>query len=168
MIHRVVNSDDITAMWEAISMADLAMSQGEPPFGAVIVNSEGIVVAKAHDQVNTDHDMTSHAETLTVRLACKAQGADLSGHTLYTTCEPCPMCYTSAWLARVDRIVYATTMAQVNDVLGDSQREIRMSVETINDYTDQPLALRQGVLEEECMALFLRYAESKNSECKPL
>jgi tRNA(adenine34) deaminase len=163
MSDREVNSGDITAMREAISMANLAMKLGEPPFGAVIVNSQGLVVAKAHDQVNTDQDMTSHAETLTVRLACKAKGADLSGHTLYTTCEPCPMCFTSAWLARVDRIVYATTMAQVNVVLGDSQREIRMSVETINDYTDQPLALQQGVLEKECMALFMHYAESKSS-----
>lgn len=144
-------------MSSAISMANKALDLGEPPFGAVVIDQGGQLVASMHDQVNTNADMTAHAETLVIRSASKASGQDLSGHTLYTTCEPCPMCYTAAWLAHIERIVYATTMEQVYGILGPGQRELRIPVTSMNN-NDEPIMLEQGVLEEECLKLFRCYA----------
>lgn len=79
------------------------------PFGAVVV-MDGKVVAEGWNQVTSTNDPTAHAEVVAIRRACTALNRfDLRGATLYSSCEPCPMCLASALWARVDRIVYANT-----------------------------------------------------------
>ena len=79
------------------------------PFGAVVVMA-GKVVAEGWNQVTSTNDPTAHAEVVAIRRACTALNRfDLRGATLYSSCEPCPMCLSSALWARVDRIVYANT-----------------------------------------------------------
>lgn len=79
------------------------------PFGAVVV-MDGRVVAEGWNQVTSTNDPTAHAEVVAIRRACTALNRfDLRGATLYSSCEPCPMCLASALWARVDRIVYANT-----------------------------------------------------------
>ncbi len=79
------------------------------PFGAVVV-SGGRVLAEGWNQVTTANDPTAHAEVVAIRRACQAMGTfSLAGATLYTSCEPCPMCLSSAYWARIARIVYANT-----------------------------------------------------------
>ena len=79
------------------------------PFGAVVV-MDGKVVAEGWNQVTSTNDPTAHAEVVAIRRACAALNRfDLRGATLYSSCEPCPMCLASALWARVDRIVYANT-----------------------------------------------------------
>ena len=79
------------------------------PFGAVIVR-EGEILAEGWNQVTSTNDPTAHAEVTAIRLACEAIGDfSLQGATLYTSCEPCPMCLASAYWARISRIVYANT-----------------------------------------------------------
>jgi guanine deaminase len=77
------------------------------PFGAVIVTADG----QAFDGVNrvtASNDPTAHAEVTAIRRACSELATfDLSGATLYTSCEPCPMCLASALWARVERVVFA-------------------------------------------------------------
>jgi tRNA(Arg) A34 adenosine deaminase TadA len=138
----------------AIDQARMAMANGEPPFGVVIVDAAGKVVAANYDRVHSLGDLSAHAEVLTVRDACRLRGPDLSGCILYTTCEPCPMCYTTAWLARIDAIVYGTSMAAVHARVGDAQREMRVPVEVINDMGPEPIGLLGGVEAEACLALF--------------
>jgi tRNA(Arg) A34 adenosine deaminase TadA len=70
------------------------------------------------------------------------------------------MCYTAAWLARVEAIVYAATMDEVHALLGDAQRELRVSVERMNALTDEPLALVSGVCRDSSLALFERWARN--------
>lgn len=82
------------------------------PFGAVIVR-DGEVLAEGWNRVTSENDPTAHAEVTAIRRACAAIGDfSLRGATLYTSCEPCPMCLASAFWARVDRIVYANTRSE--------------------------------------------------------
>jgi len=83
------------------------------PFGACIVAADGRLLADGWNQVTSTHDPTAHAEVTAIRTACKAVGDfQLTGATLYTSCEPCPMCLASAYWARVDRIVFSNTRAE--------------------------------------------------------
>lgn len=92
---------------EALRLADRNVAAGGGPFGALVVH-DGRTVATGINRVTIDLDPTAHAEVTAIRGACSALGRfSLAGCTLVTSCEPCPMCLTSALWARLDRIVYA-------------------------------------------------------------
>ena len=97
---------------EAIKIASDNVERGGGPFGAVIVK-DGEIIAGCHNRVTLDNDPTAHAEVNTIRTACKKLGTfDLSGCTIYTSCEPCPMCLGAIYWARLDRIYYGATRAE--------------------------------------------------------
>ncbi|UTT69032.1 nucleoside deaminase [Arthrobacter sp. DNA4] len=100
-----VTAEQFLARSIRLATANVLNSGG--PFGAMIVTADG----KTFDGVNrvtADNDPTAHAEVTAIRTACRELGTfDLSGATLYTSCEPCPMCLASALWARVSRVVYA-------------------------------------------------------------
>ncbi|MGB3829306.1 MAG: nucleoside deaminase [Ornithinimicrobium sp.] len=92
---------------EAVEHARQNVLNGGGPFGAVIVE-HGEVVARAANRVTQDNDPTAHAEVLAIRAACLIRGDfQLRGMTLYSSCEPCPMCLATALWARVDRVLFA-------------------------------------------------------------
>lgn len=101
---------DALFMQHAVTLSRDHMARGAGgPFGAVIV-LDGRVVAEGWNQVTSTNDPTAHAEVVAIRRACAALGRfDLAGATLYSSCEPCPMCLSAALWARVDRVVYANT-----------------------------------------------------------
>jgi guanine deaminase len=77
------------------------------PFGALIVR-DGRVLAEGQNRVTATNDPTAHAEVVAIRAACQAIGDfSLAGATLYTSCEPCPLCLSAALWARIDRVVFA-------------------------------------------------------------
>src|SRR5262245_7781926 len=79
------------------------------PFGAVVVHGDR-VIARAHNRVTSRPDATAHAEVEAIREACAALATHaLAGCTLYASCEPCPMCLSSMYWARIDRVYYAAT-----------------------------------------------------------
>ena len=89
----------------ACNMAAQNVLEGGGPFGAIIVDAEDYVVGKGCNRVTLDCDPTAHAEMVAIRNACKNVGKfDLGGCTLYTSCEPCPMC-----LSRVKTVYYGNT-----------------------------------------------------------
>ncbi len=147
-----MNDDD--GMSHALDQARAAIAAGEPPFGVIVVDPLGNIVARTTDQVRTLHDMTRHAEIEAVRAACAILGPDLTGTTLYTTCEPCPMCFTAAWLARVSRIVWGSTMAEVAAIMGPGQRELSVSAIKMNELGGNQIEVRGGVRADDCLALF--------------
>lgn len=104
------NPDDVRFLAQAVALSRTHMQAGQGgPFGAVIVR-DGVMIAEGWNEVTSSNDPTAHAEVVAIRRACAALGAfSLKGATLYTSCEPCPMCLASAYWARVDRIVYANT-----------------------------------------------------------
>jgi biuret amidohydrolase len=145
---------DSAMMERALGVAERARVSGEPPFGALIVGPDGRVVSQANDEVRAGRDLSLHAEVLAVRRACREVGSSLHGHTLYTTVEPCPMCFTAAWLARVERLVFGATMADVARVTRGAQRELMVPSARMNELSGEPLELEGGVFAERCASLF--------------
>ncbi|MBG6056231.1 guanine deaminase [Salinibacterium sp. CAN_S4] len=97
------------AQWleRTIELATSNVGSGGGPFGALIVR-DGELVAEGQNRVTANLDPTAHAEVVAIRAACQAVGDfSLAGATLYTSCEPCPLCLSAALWARVDRVVYA-------------------------------------------------------------
>lgn len=91
----------------AIALATENVAAGGGPFGAVIVR-DGMMLAEGQNRVTATLDPTAHAEVVAIRAACQAVGDfSLAGATLYTSCEPCPLCLSAALWARIDRIVFA-------------------------------------------------------------
>lgn len=91
----------------AVALALANVAEGGGPFGAVVVR-RGLMLAEGRNRVTRDRDPTAHAEVEAIRAACRAVGDfALPGATVYSSCEPCPMCMSAALWARVDRIVFA-------------------------------------------------------------
>jgi tRNA(Arg) A34 adenosine deaminase TadA len=109
----MLNLDDELHLASAIALSRDRMREGlGGPFGAVIVR-DGKVLARGWNEVTSSNDPTAHAEVVAIRRACSELGDfRLTGATLYTSCEPCPMCLASAYWARISRIVYANTRDQ--------------------------------------------------------
>lgn len=138
----------------ALGVAEQAIARGELPFAAVLVDRQGKMVLSEHDRVFEKDDPTQHAESRLVRIACGRYGPNLSEFTLYTTCEPCAMCFTSAWLAGIRRIVTGTNMVAVCERSGGRHREMSVPAGRMNEWNGGDVELLEGVLAEECLALF--------------
>mmetsp|Transcript_4682 Transcript_4682/g.8511 ORF Transcript_4682/g.8511 Transcript_4682/m.8511 type:complete len:184 (+) Transcript_4682:105-656(+) len=95
----------------AVQEAKEGVERGEGgPFGAVIVNSEGQVVSRAHNMVLQTNDPTAHAEMKAIQKASSRLGKfDLSDCKIYTTCEPCPMCFGAIHWAKIPMCIYSAT-----------------------------------------------------------
>lgn len=93
----------------AIKLASDNISMGGGPFGAVVVK-DGVVVGKGQNKVTPNNDPTAHAEVMAIRSACSnLRTFNLTGATLFTSCEPCPMCLSAALWARISKIVFGVT-----------------------------------------------------------
>ncbi len=94
-------------MQRAIVLSKESVQHGGGPFGAVIAR-DGQIVAEGSNSVTMLCDPTAHAEVTAIRNACKKLGTfDLKGCTIYTSCEPCPMCFGAIYWARLDAIYMA-------------------------------------------------------------
>jgi guanine deaminase len=92
----------------AVQLATDNVSAGGGPFGAIVVDAAGTVIGEGQNRVTRDLDPSAHAEVQAIRAACQAVGDfALPGATLYTSCEPCPMCMATTLWARIDRVFYA-------------------------------------------------------------
>jgi tRNA(Arg) A34 adenosine deaminase TadA len=117
-----MDPNDERFLREAIALARAGMDRNEGgPFGCVIVK-DGRVIGRGNNRVTSSNDPTAHAEVVAIREACQALGAfQLDGCTLYTSCEPCPMCLGAIYWARPDRLVFAATRADAADAGFDDQ-----------------------------------------------
>lgn len=103
-------------MLRAIELAKESVKKGGGPFGAVIVKNNQII-AEGANRVTLDNDPTAHAEVSTIRIACKAlKTFDLSGCEIYTSCEPCPMCLSAIYWARINKIYYGCTKSDAKNI----------------------------------------------------
>lgn len=122
------------------------------PFGALIVHTKtGAPLLQATNAVMPENDPSSHAELRTVRLACrKLRSPSLAGYTMYSTCEPCPMCMANALWARLDRVVYGATIA-------DASRfclQIHIAAREVARRADMQCEIAGPVLRRLCVSLF--------------
>jgi len=97
-------------MREAIELSKHSLTQKHGgPFGAVIIR-DGKIVARGWNRVIGTHDPTAHAEVVAIRAACrKLKRFHLQDCIIYSSCEPCPMCLSAIYWARLSRVFYAGT-----------------------------------------------------------
>lgn len=115
--------DHAAFMREAIAAARQASEgEGGGPFGAVVVR-EGIIIGRGRNQVTLTRDPTAHAEVQAIREACALVGDHrLSGCSIYSSCEPCPMCLGAIYWARLDSLYYAATRDDAAAIGFDDRR----------------------------------------------
>ncbi len=96
-------------MKRAIELSIKSVNNGGGPFGSIIVKGDKII-AEGSNKVTSNNDPTAHGEIVAIREACKKlNNFSLNGCELYSTCEPCPMCLSAIYWARIDKIYYANT-----------------------------------------------------------
>jgi tRNA(adenine34) deaminase len=136
--------DGVEAMRTALSEAESAVSHGDIPIGAVLLDSDGRIVAQNHNRREELGDATAHAEMLVISQRSRELGDwRLLGHTLVVTLEPCAMCAMAAVWARIDKIIFGA--ADLNTGAAWSLFNIPQ-----DERLNHRIELEQGVLEEEC------------------
>lgn len=140
---------------EIMQVAIAEARQSKTPFGAVIAK-EGEIMAQAGNTVQPDSDPTAHAEVNAIRqLTQKLGNASFEpGYTLYTTCEPCPMCAATCIWAGLSEIVYG---AGADDFPDGNPNLIDLRCQTVIDRTPSEIKIRGGVLKAECKQLHADY-----------
>ena len=144
----------------AIRVAREGMAAGQSPFGSVIVR-DGQVVAAAHNTVWRDTDPTAHAEVNNIRAASRAlKTIDLPGCTLYSTCEPCPMCLSAIHWAKISRVVYG---AEIADAAAAGFSELCVPARELARMGGSQVEVEGGLLADECRALFEEFRRARRS-----
>ena len=139
---------------EAINEAKLAAEKGEVPVGAVVV-SDGRIIGRGHNRVESLNDPTAHAEILAIG-AAGDQGQDwrMEGATLYVTLEPCTMCSGAILLARVSKVVFGAADPRAGAVASTAR------LLEGNPY-NHGVEIVGGLLAEECGALLKEFFRKK-------
>ena len=127
---------------------------GQTPFGACIVK-DGQILACGHNLVWATTDITAHGEMTTLREACRRAGTiDLSGATIYSTTEPCPMCFSAIHWARIARIVFGASIA---DAQAAGFNELTISNDVMKAKGGSAVVVEGGCLRAECASLFAEW-----------
>lgn len=146
------DAHDAEFMRQAIRLARIALERGDTPVGSVVV-CDGRIVGEGIEAVQSEKDLTAHAELKAVREACRIlDSLDLAGCTLYTTVEPCFMCSFVIRSAHLSRVVTGKAVPHIG---GISSNHPILVDPGIPNWPPPPLVLT-GVLEEECRAFFTR------------
>ncbi len=146
-------SVDLQHMAALAAFTARSMKTASPrPFGASIVQSEsGRMLLRVLNAVRQEFDPSAHAEVRAIRLATKRlKKISLAGYTLYTTCEPCPMCMSAALWAGLDRVVFGATIEDANRHCN----QILIPAAEVAARADMSCILEGPLLREECYALF--------------
>ena len=130
------------------------------PFGACIVK-DGNIIGRGSNHVLKNNDPTAHAEVMAIRDACKnINSYDLSGCELYTSCYPCPMCFSAIIWANIDTIYYGNTKEDAENI-GFRDKFIYDIITKINNKEDIPLKL-ESIDREETIKTFNDYVNKED------
>ena len=143
-------------MREAIRLSVAAMRRGQGgPFGAVVVR-RGRIIGRGSNRVIAANDPTAHAEIIAIRNACrKLRTFELNDCDLYTSCEPCPMCLSAIYWARIRRVFYGNTRADAARISFDDAAIYR---EVAKPISKRKLTMTQ-LLRDEALAAFAEWQE---------
>jgi tRNA(adenine34) deaminase len=148
-----MNSEEL--MQQAIQVAKSALSTGDVPVGAVIVNKDGVIVGKGFNEREANNDPTAHAEVVAIRSAAsRLQNSRLDGCTIIVTLEPCAMCAGAIAQSRISKLIFgawdekAGAVGSIWDVLRDPRSIFKVEVTS-------------GVLEDECAVLLKDFFSDK-------
>jgi tRNA(adenine34) deaminase len=139
----------------AIDVAHTATDAGDVPVGALVINSDGIVIGRGFNEREANNDPTAHAEIVAIRsAAARLQKSRLDGCILIVTLEPCAMCAGAIAQSRISKVVFgawdekAGAVGSVWDVLRDPRSIFKVEVQA-------------GVLEAECAELLTNFFKDK-------
>ena len=144
--------DVLYYLMEANREAAASRASGNTPFGAVLVNAEGEIVLRQGNAEHDLHDATAHAEFVLASRASRRFDKDyLWNCTLYTTCEPCPMCTGGIYWANIGKIVYGITEERLLEMTGadDKNPTFHMGAEKVIAAGQKPIALEGPIPEAE-------------------
>lgn len=139
----------------ALEEAAIAFTEGEIPVGAILVDSQGSILAKAHNRKESLYDPTAHAEILVIREGTRRiQNWRLKGSSLYVTKEPCVMCAGALVSARISRLVYSC-----DDPKGGAVKSL---YQIPNDKRlNHQVKITSGLLEEDCAAMLKAFFKGR-------
>lgn len=138
----------------AIAKARQGIRGGQTPFGACIVKNRR-VVACAHNRVWKNIDATAHAEVTAIRQACRRLGTiDLSGCVLYSTCEPCPMCFGAIHWAKIKKVIFGSA---IKDARRAGFSELNIPNRRMKQLGHSPVDVVGELLAEESRRLFAEW-----------
>jgi len=142
---------DRTFMTRAIELAKMGVEMNlGGPFGCVVVKDD-IIIGEGNNRVTSTNDPTAHAEIVAIREACKSLDAfQLDGCTVYTSCEPCPMCLGAIYWARPERVFYACTREDAANI-GFDDDFIYEELEKANDQREMVL---MNLMRDEALEVF--------------
>ena len=146
-------SFDLERMATLVAFTARSMRTESPrPFGASIVDTKtGALLLSALNAVKQENDPSAHAEVRAIRKATKRlRQISLAGYTLYTTCEPCPMCMSTALWAGLDRVVYGATIEDANRHCN----QIQIPATEVAARSDMHCVVDGPLMRDECYALF--------------
>ncbi len=148
------NSEELMRM--ALEVAHAATERGDVPVGAIVINSDGVVIGKGFNEREANNDPTAHAEVVAIRnAAARLQKSRLDDCTLIVTLEPCAMCAGAIAQSRINKVIFgawdekAGAVGSVWDILRDPRSIFKIDVTS-------------GVLEKECAALLTDFFKDKS------
>jgi tRNA(Arg) A34 adenosine deaminase TadA len=152
---------DESFMRLSLETAKEGVNRGNTPFGAVLVK-DGKVAVKAHNRVWQDTDITAHAEIILLREGCRILNTvDLKGCVLYSSCEPCPMCFSAIHWANVSRVVYG---ARIEDAESLGFRELSISNARMKELGRSRMEISGPCLLDESLELFRFWKENSDGK----
>lgn len=144
---------DAIYLKKAIEIACLSVEQNGGPFGAIIVKDNQII-GTGNNQVTQNNDPTAHAEIMAIRDACNTlNNFSLEGCTLYSSCEPCPMCMSAIYWSRLERVVFAATEQDAADAGFD---DAHIAQELCQPYSKRSLKI-EHVKHEDSQQSFMAW-----------
>jgi len=155
-----LTEQDYAFMKRAIYLAETGMNSGQGgPFGAIIVNSKREIIGEGSNSVTSTNDPTAHAEIVAIRNACKkSNNFQLDGCTIYTSCEPCPMCLGAIYWARPERIFYASSKYDAADIGFDDQ----FIYDEIHKENSHRSIFTKQIMQDDSVRIFKKWAEKAN------
>ena len=151
-------ADDRRFMQMAIDLSVANIDTGGGPFGAVAVR-DGKVIATGANRVVPNNDPTAHAEVSAIRAACSALGTfQLDGCSVYSSCEPCPMCLSALYWAGVERIYYGNTKADAKDISFDDS----FIYDQLDLDYDQRSIECHHIMHDEALVAFRKWEEKED------
>jgi len=151
-------------MQKALQQAKLALKKGEVPVGAVVIDSDGNILGRGYNKIETTGNQTAHAEMTAIQKACKKKGDwRLDNCWIYVTLEPCLMCFGLIKLCRLKGLVFGSK----SDLFGFGFQKVDLPKQY-----NQTLVIKSGLKENECTDILreffkkIRKRERLNREAK--
>jgi tRNA(Arg) A34 adenosine deaminase TadA len=166
-LERELNQRDKRFMERALELAEQAVAAGQEPFGAVVLDRDGVTIGEGHNSVRADLDPTAHGEVVAIRDAWRRTGSwdALGDGTLYSNCEPCLSCSFVILQAGFRRVVFAAYGADVpgfRPPLGGGLTVVANWVDAQPDWA--PLEVEGGVMRERAAAQLREFPWSEGTQ----